>query len=81
MKKYFEYEFNEKIKEKLLKYYDSVESIDDFGDGNKKTALKLDRINDYINYNPNDCILDVGCADGILLKYLSGRYKNGVCHS
>lgn len=78
MRKYFEYEFNEEIKEKLLNYYNSLDSMGDFGDGNLKMALKIDRLREHIPYDENDVICDVGCADAVLLKYLDKYYKSAV---
>lgn len=78
MKSYFEYEFNDEIRERMLKYYDSLEGMDDFDNGDKKTALKLNRIEKYIPYNPNDIICDIGCADAVLLRYLQGKYKEAI---
>ena len=34
MKKYFEYEFNDHIKERLLDYYSSKDGVRDFGNEN-----------------------------------------------
>lgn len=77
MKRYFEYDFNEQIKDKLLKYYNSQESRDNFLNDDK-TVLKISRIEKYISFNQNDIICDVGCANGSLLKYLKGRYLKAV---
>lgn len=78
MRKYFEYEFNDEIKDELLAYYNSVEGMDDFDDGGKKTALKINRISKYIPFDKNDIICDIGCADAELLRYLNGKYKKAT---
>lgn len=79
MRNYFEYEFNDQIKERMLEYYDrSSGGLSDFDDGKTKIKLKLDRIKKYISYNIKDSICDVGCADGSLLAYLSGYYHDAV---
>lgn len=77
MKKYFEYKFNEQIKDKLLRYYNSQKSMDNFLN-NDKTALKIRRIEKYIPFRQNDIICDIGCANGSLLIYLNGKYARGV---
>ncbi len=77
MKKYFEYEFNEEIKNKLLDYYNN-QGLKDFDDGDMKIKLKLDRLKKYIHFKPDDVICDVGCADAVLLRYLEGKYKQAV---
>lgn len=78
MKRYFEYRFNDQVKDRLLKYYNSQDGISDFGNGARKTALKLTRIEKYIPYHEGDYICDVGCADGALLAYLQGHYEEGL---
>ena len=54
MKRYFEYRFNDQVKDRLLKYYNSQDGISDFGNGARKTALKLTRIEKYIPYHEGD---------------------------
>lgn len=77
MKKYFEYKFNEEVRKRLIDYYNS-QGMEDFDNGDKKTALKLDRIEKYIPYDKNDIICDVGCADAVLLKHIAGKYRKGI---
>lgn len=78
MKKYFEYEFNEAVKERLLQYYNSREGRSDLDNTEKKVALKLDRISEYISYNKIDYICDVGCSDGSLLRHLNGKFDRAL---
>ncbi|MCI8673767.1 MAG: class I SAM-dependent methyltransferase [Lachnospiraceae bacterium] len=80
MKKYFEYEFNDHIKERLLDYYSSKDGVRDFGNenGRRKTLLKLKRIEKYISFSSDDYICDIGCSDGSLLNCLKGKYKRAT---
>ena len=78
MKKYFEYEFNDNVKSKLLCYYNSQEGRNDLDNTEKKVALKVDRISKHIPYNETDYICDVECSDGSLLRHIKGRFDRAL---
>ncbi|MDD4354171.1 MAG: hypothetical protein PHN56_06995 [Candidatus Nanoarchaeia archaeon] len=78
MKKYFEYEFNDNIRNNLLNFYEDA-SIDQHGvDNAAKSALKLERISELISFSKRDVVLDVGCSRGFLLDRISPLIKKGV---
>jgi len=80
MRKYFEYEINESIKKRILSYYSSQKSVDNFGNenGRRKTVYKLKRIEKYIPFSRKSYVCDIGCSDGSLLYYLKDQYKRAA---
>ena len=77
-KRFFEYKFNDTIKQKLIDFYQ--QAGEEFGnDGNElKIQLKINRIENQIEFHPDDVICDVGCSGGALLRFLRGKYKQGI---
>lgn len=78
MKKYFEYEFNEIIKNQMIEYYNSQSGRDDLDNTERKVWFKIDRIAQYIPYKCTDYICDVGCSDGALLRHIRGKYDRAI---
>lgn len=77
-KRYFEYKFDEKIRQRLLKFYQ--QDGKEFGnDANElKIQLKINRIRNKIEFHQDDVICDIGCSSGALLRFLEGEYKQGI---
>ncbi len=78
MKKYFEYEFNDKIRKQMIEYYNSQSGRKDLDNTERKVWLKVDRIDKYIPYNSTDFICDVGCSDGALLRHIKGKFGHAI---
>jgi SAM-dependent methyltransferase len=78
MKKYFEYEFNNKIRNKLLEYYEDPNLNQQEYNSNSKSKLKLSRIKDLVSFSKNDIVLDVGCFKGHILSSISCVINRGV---
>lgn len=76
MKKYFEYNFDENIKRKLLKYYENTNISQH--NANRKIELKLNRVNEIICLSKKDRVLDIGCSKGFFLKKISSKISIGV---
>jgi SAM-dependent methyltransferase len=78
MKKYFEYDFDDKVRIKLIKYYENT-SLDQHSTNQySKSELKLSRIYNLISISESDIVLDIGCSKGFLLKDISSKIKQGV---
>ena len=70
MKKYFEYPFNEQIRNKMVDYYCDIEKSVKSMHGQHnlmKAKVKLERLLKHGAIKKNDVICDVGCSDGALL--------------
>ncbi len=77
MKDYFEYPFDEKIKNKLISYYENINLDQHKEKQERKTKIKLYRIEKLINFNKRDLVLDIGCSSGFFLKKISKKIKLG----
>ncbi len=63
------------FEEKSIQSYDlKADGYDDTFDG-RFTARFKELILDEISLNPGDCVLDVACGNGTLLKMLSDKFK------
>lgn len=78
MKKYFEYPFNDNIKEKILNFYEDVDTEMNTFQTQRKTKLKLEKILNVIDFDKNDMVMDIGCSSGELLKEISSQIATGI---
>lgn len=78
MKKYFEYEFNENIKKRLLELYEKEGNGMDGSLHSLKIDIKLERAKKYITFSKKDKILDVGCSGGAVLTRLANSIDTGT---
>jgi 2-polyprenyl-3-methyl-5-hydroxy-6-metoxy-1,4-benzoquinol methylase len=78
MKKYFEYYFDNKIKEKLINYYENTFIQQHSIQQNLKMKVKLNRIKKLLSFSNEDIVLDVGCSQGQLLGLIQGNIKKYV---
>lgn len=77
MKKYFEYEFNDLVKKKLISFYNKPSKM--HGEHHKhKMKLKLNRALNNVTIKKSDVVYDIGCSEGELLKTLSPEIKLGI---
>lgn len=70
MKQYFEYGFDEKIKDKLLLYYNNPLLKQHTGQ-HEKSIIKFKKIKEIVGFSNNDIVLDVGCSTGVLISKIS----------
>lgn len=78
MKRYFEYEFNNEVKERLVQYYENTK-LDQHNENHfLKSKQKLARIKEAVAFQKEDTVLDIGCSSGFLLQTLSPEIKSGL---
>ena len=78
MKKYFEYPVNDEIKKKILDFYEDVNIDMHNSQTQRKTKIKMERILNEVQLKETDCILDIGCSSGELLKMLHSNIAKGI---
>ena len=81
MRKYFEYPFNETVREDLLEYYQQYETESKgmhTGNHMDKIKLKIKRMQKHVTVEPTDTILDVGCSEGGFIYEMANHCKLGI---
>ena len=78
MKKYFEYPVNDKIKKKILDFYEDVGVDMHTSQTQRKSKIKMERILNEVSFNKQDIVLDIGCSRGEFLKMIHSQIKRGI---
>ena len=78
MKRYFEYEFSDEIREKLIAFYDEESFMHEKDIQERGMKIKLERALKYVQLNCNDLVCDVGCSRGTLLNMVADRVSYGL---
>lgn len=75
MKSYFEYPWNDEIKNRIIEFYNDDNSAMRTNQYLEKMDLKIERFINELSFNPKDIIADIGCGGDMLLSYLEEKYK------
>lgn len=78
MKKYFEYYMDDEIKQRILDFYENVDTNMNTVQTSRKTKIKLEKILSEVSLDKKDVVLDVGCSRGELLKCIHAQIAEGI---
>ena len=78
MKNYFEYPFNESVKERLIQYYENLDLNQHSENHQQKAELKLARIFRQLSLSGKSTVLDLGCSRGYISRHLANQVQKVI---